>query len=151
MDYSAYQSLLKVAISREEEAFHFYTEVSALLENASLKMIFDELAQEEKAHHILLDTFLDHPELSLSFPETFDFDISQEVPFPQLSVTMKPSEAIALAMKKEQQAVEFYTRLAEQTADPQIRDKCLELAKMETIHKGKLENIYTDIAYAETF
>ncbi len=151
MDQKHYNELLTLAIDREKEAMKFYSEVASLLENVSLKVIFQELATEEEGHKNLLTVFLERPELSLSFPESLDYELAEQIQFPELSISMKPSEAIALAMKKEQQAVEFYTSLANESSDPDIKEKCNELAKMESGHKSRLENLYTDIAYAESF
>jgi rubrerythrin len=89
--------------------------------------------------------------MSLNFKQVADYKVSETVELPKLSLSMKPVDAIALAMKKEQQAVEFYTDLANQTNDSSIKQACLELAKMEAGHKNKLEGVYTDIAYIESF
>jgi rubrerythrin len=86
----------------------------------------------------------------MSKPVT-DYGLAEKVDLPVLSVDMKPAEALALAMKKEQQAVEFYRNLAESTEDDEIKKLCLEMAGMELSHKQKLENAYTDVAYIESF
>jgi rubrerythrin len=70
---------------------------------------------------------------------------------PALTTEMKPADALALAMKKEQYAVTFYQKLAAQTDDEQVKMMLLEIANMELNHKQNLENAYTDIAYVEAF
>ena len=77
--------------------------------------------------------------------------MAEEVELPELTESMKPADALALAMKKEQQAVEFYRRLAQNTTDNELKKLCLEMANMELNHKQKLENAYTDVAYVEDF
>jgi rubrerythrin len=64
---------------------------------------------------------------------------------------MKPADAIALAMKKELQAAEFYQELAANMSDENLKASAISLANMELAHKTKLEKAYVDIAYIEAF
>ena len=52
---------------------------------------------------------------------------------------------------KEEQAVTFYKKLADQTDDIEMKKLCLDIANMELIHKHKLKDAYTDIVYIEAF
>ena len=64
---------------------------------------------------------------------------------------MKPADAIALAMKKEEEAVKFYQGMAAVSQDEEIKGKFEYLAGMELIHKNRLENVFVEIGYPEVF
>lgn len=152
MDKVQIIGLLELAIRREEEAFDFYTKVAETIDNRALAMVFKELAMEEKGHKQLLQGFIDNPEkhFAIEAPEK-DYHLAEETELPPLSINMKPADAFALAMKKEQQAAEFYRNLAERTGDIEVKELCLNLSNMELKHKQKIENAYVDIAYIESF
>ena len=152
MDKAQFLGLIDLAIQREIEAFDFYSKVAASFENRGLTSIFKELATEEKGHRTLLESFREHPEkhFEIKAPE-HDFKLAEETELPPLSTDMKPADAFALAMKKEQQAAEFYQDLAKRTNDQQVQDMCLNLANMELKHKQKIENAFVDVAYVESF
>ncbi|HPC06800.1 MAG TPA: ferritin family protein, partial [Anaerolineaceae bacterium] len=71
----------------------------------SLKQIFLELANEEKNHRLILEGFLNHPSKPLKFSKVVDYKIADTINSPILSIDMKPADAIALAIKKEEEAM----------------------------------------------
>ncbi len=143
---------MDLAIKREVEAYEFYKDVAERIGDKAIQKIFKTLATEEVGHKDLLERFKYNPDLpvKMSSPE-IDYHLAEEVELPELSINMKPADALALAMKKEQLAVEFYRKLANQTEDGDVKKLLLEIANMELSHKQKLENAYTDIAYIEAF
>jgi len=50
-------------------------------------------------------------------------------------------EVLDFAMNAEQEAVDFYTQLATQQKNPQIKDVFLEFAREEVNHKARLQKI----------
>jgi len=152
MDKEQFLGLIDLAIQREIEAFDFYSEVAASFYNKGLTTIFSELAAEEQGHRNLLESFKANPEkhFEIKAPE-HDFKLAEETELPALSTSMKPADAFALAMKKEQQAAEFYQDLAKRTNDEQVKEMCLNLSNMELKHKQKIENAFVDVAYVESF
>jgi len=70
---------------------------------------------------------------------------------PRLSLSMKPADAIALAMKKEQEAMEMYEGLAKAATEEEELHLFMNLAKMEQGHKAKMENLYNQVAFAEVW
>jgi rubrerythrin len=152
MEKEKFLEIINVGIKRELEAHAFYQDVTKRVEDKSVKKIFEDLAKEELGHKELLEKFKYNPDIPVKFnaPKT-DFHLAENVDLPELSIKMKPKDALALAMKKEQMAVEFYQQLAEQTDDNNIKKMIIEIAHMELSHKQRLENAYTDIAYVEAF
>lgn len=152
MDKDRFNQIMDLAIKREVEAYNFYKDVAERVDDKAIIKIFTTLATEEVGHKDLLERFKYNPDLpvKMSSPE-IDYHLAEEVELPELSIELKPADALALAMKKEQLAVEFYRKLAEKTEDGDVKKLLLEIANMELSHKQKLENAYTDIAYIEAF
>lgn len=80
-----------------------------------------------------------------------DYKVAETTELPKLSIDMKPADAIALAMKKEQQAVEFYRALGESATDASVKKIFENLTNMELGHKHRLENVFVEIGYPEVF
>ena len=152
MDRLQLEKLFAVAIGRETEAFEFYDAAAKKVADRSVSETFMQLAGEELGHRELLEKFRYDPTLvmKMSAPPA-DFKIAEATPLPVLSTGMKPADAIALAMKKELKAVEFYLSLAQSSIDTGLRDIFRNLANMELGHKHRLETMFVSIGYPESF
>jgi len=64
---------------------------------------------------------------------------------------MKPYDAIGLAMKEEEEAMQMYQALADSSTSEDQKKMFLALANMERGHKVKLEELYTSMAYPEVW
>jgi len=152
MKKTEFDRILDIGIKRETEAHEFYQEVVEKIEDRALKQIFQDLADQELGHKNMLENFKNNPDVQVKMSTpAVDFGLAETIALPELSTEMSPAEAFALAMKKEQQAVEFYRYLASYTNDEEIKKLILEMANMELNHKQMLENAYTDVAYVEAF
>ena len=85
------------------------------------------------------------------FNEEADYKVSETVDEPELSMDMKPADAFALAMKKEEEAMVQYTALADECPDAEKKRVFLDLAAMERAHKRKMEDAFVDIGYPEVW
>ena len=99
----------------------------------------------------MLEKIKEHEAQSFTFAGGLDYKISEMTPVPLLAMEMKPVDAISLAMKKEEEAMNNYTQLASTTDDPEKKKIFSELAKMEQGHKARMEGLYTDTAFPETW
>jgi rubrerythrin len=144
-----YQDIIEQAIAAEIEAAQFYLEVSQKTGNDYLKDLFLTFSEEEKKHREILERFRDDPSMAISFEKVPDFHVSETVDEPALSIDMTPTEAIALAMKKEETAMLQYSQMAESSTNPKHKEIFLELAAMERGHKAKMESAFVDIGYPE--
>ena len=149
MNTSDYKRILKSAIGNEIEAYEFYTNVVSKSSNANLKAIFTELAEEENKHKVILESFLNNESTQMNFQTTSDYKISESVELPKLTTSMSFTDGIALAMKKEEEAMTMYQQFANASMDPAQKNTFLQLAKMEQGHKVKLEGLYNNSAYNE--
>ncbi len=150
MQMSEYKKILSDAVEKEIEAFNFYSGVAGKLQDRNLKTIFTELADEEKKHRSLLEGYLSNQK-PMKFDPSKDYKVSEMVQRPPLSLQMKPVDAIALAMKNEEDALNMYKELATCSADPEQKNVFLSLANMEKGHKTRLEDMYTNMAFPEAW
>ncbi len=149
MKDSIYEDILKRAIQGEIEAAEFYANVAEQSENTYIKDLFLSFSEEEKKHRQILEGFRQDPSAAVAFEKVPDFHVSETVDVPPLSMEMKPADAIALAMKKEEAAMQQYTALADVCSDPDRKKLFLELAAMERGHKAKMESAFVDIGFPE--
>ena len=151
MDRIELEKIFSMAIAREVEAHEFYQQVAERVSDAAVKEVFVQLSKEEMGHMETLEKLKNDPGAAMVFTAPDDYKIAEATELPELSIDSKPADAIALAMKKEQQAVEFYRGLAESTEDARVKDIFNNLANMELQHKNRLENVFVEIGYPEVF
>lgn len=150
MTVEEYKRIIRMAITSEIEAYEFYAGVAEKVQKSNLKSIFEGLANEEKGHQDLLEGVLSGAG-PLSIDESKDYKVSATIDKPKLSVNMKPVDAIALAMKNEEEAMNMYTELAHICTDDREKDLFESLTRMERGHKFKLEEMYTNMAFPEVW
>ncbi len=146
-----YRNIISLAISREVESYVFYRSVSEKVSDKNLKSIFKELAADETKHRELLEGYLAKPVAELHFDSAKDYKLSKTIERPPVTIDLKPIDGMKLAIKKEEDAMEMYTQLASASNDPAQKKIFLELAKMETGHKARLEDIFTNMAFPEVW
>jgi rubrerythrin len=153
MDQDTYKAILAGAIERELEAHRFYQQVAQKVEGTYLKEMFGRFAAEELKHRDILQGFAHRAGMAIHFASVPDFHVSETMDAPDmaLSIQLKPADAIALAMKKEEAAMRHYTQLAEACTDTDQQKAFLELAAMERGHKLKMEKAFVDIGYPEVW
>lgn len=151
MKKNIYDDILQRAIEGEIEAAEFYSDVAAQSKNAYIKDLFVTFSKEEKKHRRILEGFRKDPSRAVAFEKVPDFHVSETVDAPPLSMDMKPADAIALAMKKEEAAMRQYNALADVCSDPSRKKLFLELAAMERGHKRKMESAFVDIGFPEVW
>ena len=151
MNLSEYKDIIKLAIANEVEAKKFYADAANTLEDPHLKKLFTTLAEEEKKHRDILTKIYTSNTMDRYFSESRDYKVAETVDEPELSMEMKPADAFALAMKKEEAAMNQYTEMAQMCDDNDKRQVFLDLAAMERDHKLKMESAFIDIGYPEVW
>lgn len=150
MNAEEYKKVISMAVGNEVEAYNFYKAAGEKVENANMKSIFKDLADEEKKHQDFLQGLLTQAK-PMKFDENADYKIAETVDKPALSIAMKPADAMALAMKNEEEAMVMYAELAKASADKEQKKMFEQLSRMEQGHKVRLEGIYSDMAYVEVW
>ena len=151
MNLDQYKEIIEFAIAGEKEAQEFYTLAADKINDPYLKKMFEQFAKDEQGHEKILKGILSKDAINLHFDESTDYKVAETVDKPKLSTDMKPADAIALAMKKEEEAMKQYTDLAAACKDPGQKIVFLDLASMERGHKLKMERAFVDIGYTEVW
>lgn len=151
MNADEYKKIISLAINREVEAYSFYRGIADKVKDANLKKLFTELAGEETKHREFLQGVLAKPIKDLKFDTTKDYKVADALPTPPLSAALKPLEGMVIAIKKELEAMQMYTQLANLSTDASQKKLFQELATMERGHKSRLEDIYTNMAFPEVW
>jgi rubrerythrin len=146
-----YRAIISKAIEREVESYTYYRTTSEKVKDAYLKKIFADLAGDETQHREFLQGLLAKEPKQLKISATKDYKIADTVKTPTLSADLKPIDGIVLAIKKELEAMQMYTQLAEAQTDAEQRNLFTDLAAMERGHKARLEDIYTNMAFPESW
>ena len=146
-----YKKIISMAIDREVEAYSFYRTVAETVQDANLKSLFKELAGDETSHREFLQKMLTKDFSSLGFSTTRDYKVAESVASPPLTADLKPIDGLVIAIKKELEAMQMYTGLANATDDAEQKKLFSELAAMERGHKARLEDIYTNMAFPEAW
>lgn len=151
MDQKRFTQIINTAIDREVEAYTFYKSVADKVKDKSLKKLFDELAGDEKKHREMLQNLATKDAKQIHFSPSKDYKVSDTLASPPLTPDLKPIDGLVLAIRKELDAMQMYSRLAETAADTAEKSLFTELANMERGHKARLEDIYVNMAFAEVF
>jgi rubrerythrin len=146
-----FTKIISLAIDREVEAYTFYRTISDKVKDANLKKIFNELAGEETKHREFLQGLLSKGATAMHFDTQKDYKVVDALPTPKLSMNLKPVEGLVIAIKKELEAMQMYSQLAVASTDAEQKKMFTELATMERGHKSRLEDIYTNMAFPESW
>jgi rubrerythrin len=145
------KKIISTAIEREVEAFTFYRTISDKVQDPALKKLFGELAGEEKQHREFLQGMLTKDVAKMSFDAKKDYKVVNAMPSPPLSADMKPLDGLVVAIKKELEAMQMYSQLAGLSTVTEQKFLFTQLANMESGHKARLEDLYTNMAFPEVW
>ncbi len=150
MDTELYKKVIKDAIAGEIEAKEFYLNISKRIKDAYLKELFQGFSKEEAVHEKILNALLNKGQIKTStFDGKKDFKISETVSLPEVSENMNLKDAISLAMKNEEIAMQKYETLAANCDDTELKSVFKSLSSMEKDHKFKMEESFVNVAYPE--
>ena len=143
---------LQVAIQTEIDGYNFYQRFSERTEDPNARAMFQRLAQDEVMHLELLRNtkamlqdsgrWADYQGLPLKLVEGSPIFSRERVEQNIVDYTSDLS-ALRMAYLIEKDAVDFYTRAAQKTGDPNGKRIFLDLVKMEQGHLDLLEGEYT--------
>ncbi|MDD2426866.1 MAG: ferritin family protein [Eubacteriales bacterium] len=146
---------IKDSIKKEQESYDFYSDAASKVKTDELRELFTELAEEELGHRTFLEKVLEEEAFSSPIhAQKTDFRLAEEAieEKPELSTEMPFDDAIALAIKREEEAMTLYQNLANQITDnKEMYDMFINLRNMEQAHKTRLESIYMNVAYSEVW
>jgi rubrerythrin len=150
-ELSATLAALQMAIQTEIDGYSFYREFAERAEDANARAMFERLAQDEVMHLELLRNnkamleqsgqWAEYRGVSLESIEGAPIFSRERVEQNVVAYTSDLS-ALRTAYLIEKDAVDFYTRAAQETADPNGKRIFLDLSQMEQGHLDLLEGEY---------
>jgi len=142
MDLKKYEDIIKFAISREEAAVDAYGDMSEKTTTPGLRELLLDLQSEEENHKKLLEDISEEQIESFKSEEVIDLKISDYLTEEPPSEDMTFQDLLILAAKKEQAAVDLYTKLGEDSGNEELKKLFDFLIEQEKSHKLKLETEY---------
>jgi rubrerythrin len=142
MDLRNYEDIIEFAIGREEAAIDAYGDMSEKTKTPGLRELLLELQEEEKNHKKLLEDISEEQIASFNSEEVIDLKISDFLTEEPPSEDMTFQDLLILAAKKEQEAVELYSKLRDDSGNEELKKLFEFLISQEKSHKLKLEKEY---------
>ena len=142
--WKSVDEVLDFAIGQEQEAFQFYTDLSARMDRPWMSEIFKSFAQEELGHKRKLEDIKIGKKLLPSQSKVLDLKIGDYLVDVEPSREMDYQQALIVAMKKEKKAFKMYNDLATVVEDGSLQAVFLSLAQEEAKHKLRFEIEYDD-------
>lgn len=146
MKFETFQEIIQYAINKEIEAAEFYEKAKDEENMVSMKEVLSEFAVEERKHQAMLEDIAGNKEKieNYQFKSIPDLKISDAM----TELVYKPGmffpDVLAVAMKREEEAFRFYSKLAEEYTDGVGGEIFKILAQEEARHKNILELKYDD-------
>ena len=152
MSESKVIDILKKAIVLEQQGRSFYLGVAEHTESDAVRNIFSIMAEEERMHEQVLTEQATRYSKGEAFsvqelgaPEEFSREVLSAKITGQITAASYEAASISAAMSMEKNAVELYSRRAEETSDEAEKALYSELARWEKTHLAFLSDIYNDL------
>ncbi len=142
---------LEMAMQTERDGREFYLKAAAATQHEGGRMLFARIADDELGHLAMLQArkeallkdgrwlpLTEH--LTASVPSTPIFATPPAAG--ELNAYTSDLSALRIAYLRERDAVEFYTRAADRTDDPEGKKMYRALADMEQAHQDALQTEY---------
>ena len=142
--WKSVDEVLDFAIGQEQQAFQFYTDLSARMDRPWMSEIFKGFAQEELGHKRKLEDIKIGKKLLPSQSKVLDLKIGDYLIDVEPTEEMDYQQALIVAMKKEKKAFKMYNDLAGVVDDGSLQAVFLSLAQEEAKHKLRFEIEYDD-------
>jgi rubrerythrin len=142
--------LLDTAIYKEIASQAFYIAGREKTDDPGARRLMDELAQEELKHARWLEALKEKGVASQGCQreKVPNLMISEYLSGGDSLEMASVSDTLLFAMKREQESVDFYSRMMAIMNDEAARHLCARLMREELAHKLKLETLYDDMMAA---
>lgn len=151
--FKSFEEAIAFAVGREIQAADFYEAYAVKSEKLATRTMFKALADEELKHKTLLEGITHEQLSSLTVLKTEDLGLSSIIKDSQFSPDMEYPDALRMAIKKEEEAIQLYSFLTNQTLKNESECKTAAelnqlkklfdfLVEQEKRHKNNLEAEY---------
>jgi rubrerythrin len=143
--------LLDTAIYKEIASQAFYIAGQSKTQDPGARALMKELAQEESRHAEWLKDLKEKGVERLNWRQerVQNLMISQYLTSSETLEGAGLQDTLTFAMKREQQSIEFYSKLMSVMRDEAAKRLCERLVHDELKHKLRLEMFYDDFFYGE--
>lgn len=143
--------LLDTAIYKEIASQAFYIAGQSRTEDPAARVLMKELAEEELKHSRLLKNIKEKGlyQSSRHRDEVPNLRISDYLTGVETLEGAGLQDTLVFAIKREQQSIEFYSKLMSVMRDKTAKNLCERLVRNELRHKLRLETFYDDFFYGE--
>lgn len=141
--------LWETAKYREIASGAFYTAGQSRTLDPGARALMKELAAEEAEHYRRLDEFQTRGELRSRPEKVKDLMDSEYLTGGETLMGAGLQDTLIFAIKREQESVEFYTRMTAVMVTGEGKALCQRLAEQELNHKVKLELLYENLFLKE--
>lgn len=150
MKFDSVDAILDFAITKEEDAAQFYTDLAGKMKQQHMKDLFEEFALEEKSHKAKLEKVKEGKLLLSAERKIMDLkvvDNLEDTRFDEGEFDFQG--ALLAAMNAEKASFKLYTDLANAADKPELKETFQALAQEEAKHKLMFEIEYDEKIYAE--
>ncbi len=133
---------LDFAISEEEGAVVFYTELAEKTSQSGIRELLLSFAKEEQGHREKLLEIRAGEKMLAADQQKQDLRIADYTVDIDPSSAVTYQEALIIAMKKEKAAYAMYVEFSERASQPELKEVFLSLAREEANHKLRFEIEY---------
>jgi len=143
--------LLEAALYREIASQAFYEAGQQRTDDPGAIALMKELAEEELHHIEYLRSLKEKDWTSRKYDRkaVTDLGISDYLTGSDKLDGAGLQDTLIFAMKREQHALEFYSKMANALRSERAKTLCEKLVQEELKHKHKLEAFYDDLFYGE--
>lgn len=145
--------LIEAAMYKEIASEAFYVAGQQSADDKGAIALMKELAAEEAQHLQFLKTLKDSEwtdiEPKYDAGKVVDLKISEYLTGPDKLEGAGLQDTLAFAVKREKQAIEFYSDMLNTLQSKKAKVLCEKLAQEEMKHKHKLEILYDTLFYGE--
>ena len=143
--------LLDSAIYKEIASQATYVAAQSRTQDPAARELLKELAKEELGHSKRLKKFKEKglPEQKWYQEKVPDLMLSEYLTGGNKIEGTGLQNALIFAMKREQQAIEFYAKMTGVLRNEAAKQLCENLVHEELKHKLRLETLYDSLFYAE--
>lgn len=148
-EFTSVNDILDFAISNEQGAVEFYTDLASKVTNEAMKDIFIQFSQEEMKHKSKLLEIKEKGIYSISSVQITDLKIADYIVKVETSPQMTYQEALVLAMNREKSAFKLYMNLSQKAPNAELKSLFLMMAQEESKHKLRFEIEYDEYVLRE--
>ena len=143
--------LLDNAIYKEIASQAFYLAGQSKTQDPGARALLKELAEEELKHSQWLKKYKEEGLVKQDWhrEKIPNLMISEYLTGGGVGEGAGLQDVLVSAMKREQQAIEFYSKMMSILRDETAKNLCQRLVHEELKHKLKLETFYDDLFYGE--